>query len=130
MIVDIERGNPVPRVIHFEIPADDPSRAVKFYEKVFGWKIGKWGPIDYWLATTGPDNEPGINGAIMSKETQRTTVNTINVSSVDEYAKKIVDAGGKVLTPRTAIPGVGYFSYCVDTEGNVFGIMENDPKAS
>jgi predicted enzyme related to lactoylglutathione lyase len=130
LIVDIERGNPVPRVIHFEIPADDPGRAVKFYEKVFGWKIDKWGPIDYWLATTGPDNEPGINGAIMTKETQRTTVNTISVSSVDEYAKKIVDAGGKVLTPRTAIPGVGYFSYCVDTEGNVFGIMENDPKAS
>jgi predicted enzyme related to lactoylglutathione lyase len=130
LILDIERGSAVPRVVHFEIPADDPGRAVKFYEKVFGWKIDKWGPIDYWLATTGPDNEPGINGAIMTKETQRTTVNTINVSSVDEYAKKIVDAGGKVLTPRTAIPGVGYFSYCVDTEGNVFGIMENDPKAS
>ena len=130
MIVEIERGNPVPRVIHFKIPADDPGRPVKFYEKVFGWKIGKWGPIDYWLATTGPDDQPGINGAIMTKETQKTTVNTIDVSSVDEYAKKIVDAGGKVLTAKTAIPGVGYFSYCVDTEGNVFGIMENDPKAS
>jgi hypothetical protein len=120
----------VPRVIHFEITADDPGRAVKFYEKVFGWKIDKWGAMDYWLATTGPDNQPGINGAIMTRETQRTTVNTIDVSSVDEFAKKIVDAGGKVVTPKTAIPGVGYFAYCVDTEGNVFGIMENDTKAS
>ena len=118
------------RVIHFEITADDPGRAVKFYEKVFGWKIDKWGAMDYWLATTGPDNQPGINGAIMTRETQRTTVNTIDVSSVDEFAKKIVDAGGKVVTPKTAIPGVGYFAYCVDTEGNVFGIMENDTKAS
>jgi predicted enzyme related to lactoylglutathione lyase len=120
----------MPRVIHFEISADDTGRAVKFYQRVFGWKIEKWGPMDYWLATTGPDSEPGINGAIMSRETQKTTVNTVNVSSVDEYAKKIVDAGGKILTPKTPIPGVGYFSYCVDTEGNVFGIMENDPKAS
>jgi predicted enzyme related to lactoylglutathione lyase len=120
----------MPRVIHFEIPADDTGRAVKFYQRVFGWKIEKWGPMDYWLATTGPDSEPGINGAIMSKETQKTTVNTVNVSSVDEYAKKIVEAGGKILTPKMPIPGVGYFSYCVDTEGNVFGIMENDPKAS
>jgi len=120
----------VSRVIHFEITADDPGRAVKFYEKVFGWKIDKWGAMDYWLATTGPDNQPGINGAIMTRETQRTTVNTIDVSSVDEFAKKIVDAGGKVVTPKTAIPGVGYFAYCVDTEGNVFGIMENDTKAS
>jgi predicted enzyme related to lactoylglutathione lyase len=124
------RGSSVPRVIHFEIPADDPTRAVKFYEKVFGWKISKWGTIDYWLATTGPDDQPGINGAIMTREAQRTTVNTINVSSVDEFAKKIVDAGGKIITPRTAIPGVGWFAYSVDTEGNVFGIMENDPKAS
>ena len=119
----------MPRVIHFEIPADDTGRAVKFYQKVFGWKIEKWGLMDYWLATTGPDSEPGINGAIMTKETQKVTVNTINVSSVDEYAKKIADAGGRILTPKTPIPGVGYFSYCVDTEGNVFGIMENDSKA-
>jgi len=118
----------MPRVIHFEIPADDPSRAVKFYEDVFSWKISKWGSIDYWLATTG-HSEPGINGAIMSKETQKATVNTIDVPSVEEFAKKITDAGGKVVTPKTTIPGVGYFAYCLDTEGNVFGIMENDPKS-
>jgi predicted enzyme related to lactoylglutathione lyase len=117
------------RVIHFEIPADDPGRAVKFYERVFGWKIEKWGTIDYWLATTGPDNQPGINGAIMTRETQKTTVNTIGVPSVDEFAKKIADAGGKVLTQKTAIPGIGFFAYCIDTEANVFGIMENDPNA-
>lgn len=120
----------MPRVIHFEIPADDPARAVEFFEKVFGWKIDKWGSMDYWLAATGPDGQPGINGAIMTREVQKTTVNTIDVPSVDEFAKKIVDAGGKVIRPKTAIPGVGWFAYCLDTEGNVFGIMENDPKAS
>jgi len=50
------------RVIHFEIHADIPERAVKFYEKVFGWQIQKWGPIDSWLAKTGEEGEPGING--------------------------------------------------------------------
>jgi len=55
----------MPRVIHFEIPADDPARAVKFYEAVFGWKIEKWnGPMDYWLAMTGEQEQPGIDGAI------------------------------------------------------------------
>jgi len=48
----------------------------------------------------------------------------------DEFAKKIVDAGGKVVRAKTAIPGIGWFAYCVDTEGNVFGIMQSDPKAS
>ena len=120
----------MPRVIHFEIPADDPDRAIRFYESVFGWKTSAWGgPIDYWLVTTGPENQPGINGAIMRKTDQQTTCNSIDVSSVDEFSKKIVEAGGKVLTPKTAIPGVGYFAYCADTEGNVFGIMQEDTTA-
>lgn len=46
--------------MYFELPADDPKRAIAFYEKVFGWTITKWdAPMDYWLVTTGPDDEPG-----------------------------------------------------------------------
>ena len=56
------------RVVHFELAADDPERAAKFYEGVFGWQIQKWdGPQDYWLATTGPKDTPGIDGAIMRR---------------------------------------------------------------
>ena len=29
----------MPRVVHFELPADDPKRAIAFYEKVFGWTV-------------------------------------------------------------------------------------------
>lgn len=120
----------MPRVVHFEIPADDPARAVKFYKEVFGWQISKWeGPVDYWLITTGPDDEPGIDGAIARRDELKSTVNTIEVSSVDEFTQKVADAGGKVVTPKIAIPGVGYHSYCMDTEGNVFGVMQNDPTA-
>jgi len=55
----------MPRVVHFEFYVDDPERAVKFYQEVFGWKITKWeGPVDYWLVTTGEEGEPGIDGAI------------------------------------------------------------------
>lgn len=51
------------KVIHFEIPADDPERAIKFYKKVFGWKIDKWeGEFDYRLVTGGKEDEPGITG--------------------------------------------------------------------
>ena len=27
------------RVMHFEIIADDPERLIKFYAKVFAWKV-------------------------------------------------------------------------------------------
>jgi predicted enzyme related to lactoylglutathione lyase len=40
----------MPRVVHFEIPADDTGRAVKFYQKVFGWKIEKWGISNLFLS--------------------------------------------------------------------------------
>jgi len=122
----------VPKVIHFEIPAEDTKRAVSFYEKAFGWKLKKFGGegMDYWLATAGEDKELGINGAIIKKgETHFTTINTISVSSFEEAAKKIKEAGGEILGPKRAVPNVGYMAYCKDTEGNIFGIMQIDPKA-
>ena len=120
----------MPRVVHFEINADNPERAVEFYRTVFDWKIENWkGPVDYWLITTGPDNQPGINGAIKWRSDHQTTCNTIDVPSMDDAFQKIAKAGGKVLTPKMTIPGIGYHAYCTDSEGNIFGVMENDPSA-
>jgi len=120
----------VPRVIHFEINADNPEKATKFYEKVFGWKISKWkGPVDYWNVSTGEKDEPGIDGAIMKRMDKGTTFLFVNVPSVDESLKKIVKAGGKIVTKKTAIPTVGYSAYVKDTEGNIFGLFQEDSKA-
>jgi predicted enzyme related to lactoylglutathione lyase len=113
------------RVVHFEIPADDPARAAKFYEEVFGWKIDKWeGPFDYWLITTGENEEPGINGAIMTKEMGEMVRNTIGVDSFDKYAEKIEKKGGKMVTEKMSIPGIGVMAAFQDTEGNISVIME------
>ncbi len=67
----------MPRVIHFEINADNPDRAVKFYSQVFGWKIEKWsGPMDYWLVYTGQG--AGIDGGLMERMSpSATTINTM-----------------------------------------------------
>ena len=121
----------MPRVVHFEIPADDPARAKKFYETVFGWKIEKWdGPEDYWLAMTGEEGQPGINGAITGRgEPTTVVVNTLDVASVDDSIAQVVANGGSVLMPKMPVPGVGYLAYGRDTEGNAFGMMQNDPSA-
>ena len=119
------------RVTHFEISVDDPERAIKFYADAFGWEVKKWeGPMDYWLITTGPEDQPGIDGGLMKREHPgASTTNTIDVPSVDEFISKITEAGGKIVAPKQSIPGVGYFAYCQDTEGNTFGIMEEDTSA-
>jgi hypothetical protein len=119
------------RVIHFEIPAADPERASAFYQKVFGWKFDKWaGPMEYWMVATGADGKPGINGGMLRKPGPvSVTTNTINVESVDAAITAVVKAGGKLTMPKSPIPGVGYFAYCEDTEGNVFGVMQADTNA-
>ncbi|UCH10512.1 MAG: VOC family protein [Fidelibacterota bacterium] len=118
------------RVVHFEINAQDPQRAADFYTEVFGWSIGKWeGPMDYWLITTGEEDEPGINGAIMT-EGRAPVINTIDVPSAEEAAAKVTANGGRVLGEIQAIPGVGYHVYCQDTEGVVFGLIQDDLSAA
>ena len=120
------------RVVHFEISADDPERAVQFYTRAFGWQVQKWngGGEDYWLVTTGDKSEPGINGGINRRSNQPTpTVNTIDVASIDAAVSKVTANGGKVVAPKMPVPGIGWLAYCTDTEGNQFGMMQRDENA-
>jgi predicted enzyme related to lactoylglutathione lyase len=121
----------VPNVVFFEIGADDPEAAAIFYARVFGWKIEQAeGRAEYWYAMTGTDDDPGIGGGLSFRINDFTsTINTIEVQSLDEAARRITEEGGKVLAPKIPIPGEGYLQYCHDLEGNVFGIMEFDENA-
>jgi uncharacterized protein len=115
------------RVVHFELGAVDPARAVEFYKSVFGWGAQRFGTEEYWLMTTGSSPEPGIDGAILrNKDSQPRTVNSIAVDSVDDSARKVEEQGGQIVVPKMTIPGVGYAVYCKDTEGNIFGIFQAD----
>jgi predicted enzyme related to lactoylglutathione lyase len=119
------------RIIHFDIPADDPKRAQKFYTEIFGWTFDKWnGPMEYWMVKTGDAKQPGIDGGLTKRMPgQAGMTNTIDVPSIDEYTKKIQANGGKILGPKMPIPSVGYFAQCMDTEGNIFGIIQMDQNA-
>jgi len=123
----------MPRVVHFEIHADDPERAKKFYNTCFGWQFRKWeGPFDYWLITTGPKDEMGIDGG-MGKRTITIDgkaiiayVGIIGVGDLDATISTVVKNGGTVEIPKDVIPGVGVLAYFKDTEGNFFGALQPD----
>ncbi len=121
----------MPRITHFDIPSDDPERAQKFYSEVFGWKFDKWdGPMEYWMVKTGESNQPGINGGLARRMPgQICMTNTIEVPSLDDYTNKITSNGGQILIPKMPILGVGYFATCMDTEGNIFGMIQMDKSA-
>jgi uncharacterized protein len=120
------------RVVHFELGAVNTARAVEFYKNVFGWEAQQWGgPQEYWLMKTGSAPKPGIDGAILrNKDSAPRTVNSIGVTSVDEYATRVESHGGKVVVPKMSIPNVGYVAYCQDTEGNIIGLFQADSSAA
>jgi predicted enzyme related to lactoylglutathione lyase len=115
----------MPNVTYFEIGADDVKEAANFYSQVFDWKIEKAKDgSDYWYISCGED-DPGIEGGLCPRHDEwNPTINTIQVESVNKCAKRIAEAGGKVLAPMISIPGVGDLQYCHDPEGNAFGIIE------
>ena len=135
----------MPTIVHFEIPADDVERAKKFYTDLFGWKIEKrpdtddsqltsaatGQPMEYWMVTTTDDKgNKALGGGMMKRQMpEHQVTNYIGVKSVDEYSSKVQKLGGKVVAPKHAVPGMGCFAVCLDTENNAFAIWESSESA-
>ena len=127
------------RVGHFEIHADDPQRAINFYQNVFGWQFNKWdSPQEYWLIKTGESDQPGIDGGLLKRmgppPTDGQAVNayvcTVLSSGLDADVTQALSNGGSIAVPKMAIPGMGWLAYVKDTEGNIFGVMQEDATAA
>ena len=132
------------RVVHFEIHASNPEQLITFYSSIFGWSIEPWGPPGfYWLIRTAPnatggDAPPGIDGGMLQRRGERAAegqgvnafVCTVNVDDVVAAMARAEELGGSVALPRMPIPGVGWLAYFKDPDGNIVGVMQNDPAAA
>jgi len=125
------KKKPVPAsIVWFEIPADNPERAKKFYGGLFGWKIEKFpGVADYWHIDTGGDDASPDGGMMQRKHPGQPITNYVMVPSVEEAAVKVQKLGGKICMAKTAVPEMGYFVICQDTENNMFAVWERDEDA-
>lgn len=118
----------------FEIQADDPEHAVRFYTAVFAWQFTKVPgmSVEYWLIQTenmrggllkrpGPLPPPrsGTNAYVSSME----------VKDYDAIAAAISKNGGQIAMPKFAVPGTCWQGYFIDPQGNTFGIFQVDPNA-
>ena len=124
------KKSPPASIVWFEIPADKPERAREFYGKLFGWKINPLpGMPDYQhIDTGGADASP--DGGLMKRMHPGHSITTyILVASVTKHMAKVKKLGGRICRPKTAVPGMGYFAICEDTEKNTFAIWEVNPKA-
>jgi predicted enzyme related to lactoylglutathione lyase len=120
------------RIVHFEIPADDVERAKRFYGELFGWEFSSPPGYDnYWTFTTG-DPEQDAGGGLMARMSpeQVGLVSYFGVESVADALAQVERLGGKVIMPRSPVPGMGWFAQCLDPEGNVFALWEMDESAA
>ena len=129
----------MPRPIHFEIHASEPERLIRYYEALFSWRFAPYGPpAMYWLITTGEQGEPGIDGGLMPRrgavaadgQPVNAFVCTVDVPSTSDYLARATELGGTVAVPMMAVPQIGWLAYVKDPDGNIFGLMQNDPAAA
>jgi predicted enzyme related to lactoylglutathione lyase len=93
--------------------------------------------MDYWVITTGPATEPGINGGLLRRrgsppadgQAVNAFVCTVDVPNVDATLAQLESAGGTMALPKMAVPGVGWLAYVKDPDGNICGILQADPGA-
>lgn len=125
-------------VVHFELPADDRKRMIKFYASVFGWKAQQLGAgMGNFVAVettesggNGPKKPGAINGGFYQKTggVAQTNTVTIEVEDIDEHIKKIEAAGGKISGKPLDMPGLGKFASFFDTEGNRVNLIQPHKK--
>jgi uncharacterized protein len=127
------RRTAIDKVVHFEIPFEKKQRAMKFYTDSFGWQLMDMPQMNYVMASTVEvdekhmPKEPGaINGGLFERprEAPNPTI-YVGVQSVESAIRRVEAAGGKVVTPKTPIPGMGAYARIADTEGNVLGLFES-----
>ncbi len=130
-------------VVHFELHAEDPDRALAFYNNVFGWVHNDVPGMEqqYWLlypngvARRSPDEEldgPGIAGGLLRRrgpapeDGQPLNAATIvlQVEDIIAAAESVEGNGGHIVVPTMEIAGVGQVFYAKDTEGNIIGVLE------
>ena len=116
-------GNPV---VHFEIVHKDAAKLQPFYRELFDWKIDANNEMNYGVIDTGGK---GINGGIsptMDPTQPSHLMFYISVPDINAKLEEIEKAGGKIVLPRSVIPGMVTLAQFSDPSGNVIGLVEDE----
>jgi predicted enzyme related to lactoylglutathione lyase len=116
----------MPAIIHFEIPAQDTSRAKSFWGGLFGYEFQTMeGPQEYHMFQTG-ENEGG--GIYPQQQGETGLISYFAVEDIDAASQKIQELGGKA-EGKEPVPGMGWYARARDTEGNEFSLWQSDDQA-
>ena len=108
-------------VVHVEIPAAEVKAAGKFYEDLFGWKIHHAAEFDYTMWEDGSGYGGGFNKVSEDNPVGQVMV-YIDSDDIEADLRRVEQLGGSVVTPKTEIPGTGWFGVFKDPTGNVLAL--------
>jgi predicted enzyme related to lactoylglutathione lyase len=114
-------------MVHVEIPAGSTAKAKEFWGGLFGWQFQEFpgSPTEYHM-TRFSDTQ---GGAIMGAESdQRGPRVYFDVDDIKASNAKVGELGG-TSGEALPVPGMGWFAVCKDSEGNEFGLWQNDENA-
>ncbi len=113
-------GNPV---VHFDIGCRDKEQSRLFYEKMFGWKSEPYGPLSVKFDT---ESSRGINGftTALGHEPHNYVMLYVEVEEIAPYLQLLESMGGTVIVSETQVPDSGWFAWCKDPAGNLFGLWK------
>lgn len=116
------------KLVHFEVPAEDTSRVLAFYGKMFGWQFQKMeGPTEYHMGQVDETMGAGVHRADEGGGIPGIFV-YFDVDDIKAGVAQVQELGGKAEDPDS-VPGMGWYARCADTEGNRFGLWQSDPSA-
>lgn len=120
---------PTSKVTHFEIYGSDPARLAEFYRRVLGWSVEKAAGIDYWRIQPGPQHALGGGITYRPDGAPSGWLSYAQVASLDDALALVVELGGTIIRPKTAVPKTAWYAMVADCEGNVFSLWQPDRAA-
>lgn len=108
-------------VVHVEIPAANVESAGKFYQELFGWKMQHVPEFDYTMWEDGSGYGGGFNRVSDENPVGQVLV-YIDSPDIEADLKNVESLGGSVVTPKTEIPGTGWFALFKDPTGNLLAL--------
>ena len=112
------------QIVHLEIPADDPGKALEFWSGLFGWQFQAFpgSPGEYHMTRLGETQGAAVTNMEQGKRAMRPY---FDVDDVNAGAARVRELGGEA-EDKAPIPHVGWFARCKDTEGNAFSFFQSD----
>jgi len=109
------------QIVHIEIPSRDFQESGEFYAQLFGWKITPYPEMNYttWEAAAGPG---GGFSPLGKSVAPGDVLIYVDSDDIDADLKKAEKLGGKVVTPRSEIAGMGWFGIFQDLTGNLVAL--------